>query len=570
MRADSLNPPPLAPCDALPFDPAEGEPQHPRPVGPPPQTRGIPISSATDLGKDDRAPEPAGFRSILFPPELGWMRAERGDQPACFIDLNLDQVIAAIVVKRDEEVLRPIFHATYRNEEIVRYRQAVFADLERPEVFQIFPVFCEAMRMVRANLAYADKISYRCHRLTVILRGIGLYCDAVESLLRGLRSVTVRSAGLRSLQVYLTDYAGSLPFTQLATETRNLRETLSRISYGMLFRGDKVTVRKYASEPDYTVTILERFARFRETDVAPRVTSRPKDDFSLNHIEEGILEFVGRLFPKEFHALEDFVARHPGFIDDVIATFDRELGFYVAYLAFIDPLRQAGLPFCHPEVSATERVTQVSGSFDLALAAKLVQENQPIVCNDFFLRGAERLLVVSGPNQGGKTTFARMFGQLHFLAGLGCPVPGTHARLFLADQILTHFEREEDITNLRGKLEDELVRLHQSCQAMTPDSVIVLNEIFNSTSLDDQVFLSTKVLQQILAVDAIGVCVTFIDALSTLSEKTVSMMSTVMPDDPARRTFKIIRKPADGLAYALSLAEKRGVTYARLRTRVRP
>ncbi len=77
-------------------------------------------------------------------------------------------------------------------------------------------------------------------------------------------------------------------------------------------------------------------------------------------------------------------------------------------------------------------------------------------------------------------------------------------------------------------------------------------------------------LEKILATDAIGVCVTFIDALSTLSDKTVSMMSTVMPDDSARRTFEVIRKPADGLADALSLAEKRGATYERLRTRVRP
>ena len=119
-------------------------------------------------------------------------------------------------------------------------------------------------------------------------------------------------------------------------------------------------------------------------------------------------------------------------------------------------------------------------------------------------------------------------------------------------------------------MEDELVRLHQTCQIMTSNSVIVLNEIFNSTSLDDQVFLSTKVLEQILATGAICVCVTFIDALSRLGEKTVSMVSTVMPDDPAIRTFQIIRKPADGLAYALSLAEKRGVTYEQLRTRVRP
>jgi DNA mismatch repair ATPase MutS len=212
----------------------------------------------------------------------------------------------------------------------------------------------------------------------------------------------------------------------------------------------------------------------------------------------------------------------------------------------------------------------VESSFDLALAAKLVRETGTIVRNDFHLTGQERLLVVSGPNQGGKTTFARMFGQLHFLAGLGCPVPGEAARVFLPDRIFTHFEREEDITNLRGKLEDELVRLHTSCESMTSNSVIVLNEIFNSTSLDDQIFLSTRILEKILATDAISVCVTFVDALSTLSDKTVSMVSTVDTEDLAHRTFKVIRKAADGLAYALSLAQNHGVTYEQMRRRVRP
>jgi DNA mismatch repair protein MutS len=510
------------------------------------------------------------FRSILFPPGLEQARIQHREQPACFVDLNLDLIVAAVVSKRDEEVLRPIFYSNYRNEEIVRYRQAVFADLERPEVFAIFPTFCEAMRMVRANLAYAEKISYPCHRHTVILRAARLYCDAVASLLYNLQSLAPRSAGLKAFQAYLTGYTGSDAFTQLAEETRGLREALSKISYGMLFRGDKITVRKYASEVDYTVTILARFAKFREKDIRPSGSRKPRDDFSLNHIEEGILEFVGRLFPDQFRRLDDCVARHSDFIDDVVAQFDREIGFFVAYLQFIEPLRKAGLPFCYPDVSTSSKNINVTAGFDLALAAKLIQEKAIVICNDFHLTGPERLIVVSGPNQGGKTTFARMFGQLHFLAGLGCPVPGENARLFLADHLFTHFEREEDITNLRGKLEDDLVRLHQTCQAMTSNSVIVLNEIFNSTSLDDQVLLSTKILDQILAVDAIGVCVTFIDALSTLSEKTVSMVSTVDPADLARRTFKIIRKRADGLAYALSLAQKHGVTYQQLRTRVRP
>ncbi|HTW72015.1 MAG TPA: hypothetical protein VME47_19165 [Acetobacteraceae bacterium] len=214
------------------------------------------------------------FKSILFPPGLETERAEHIDQPPCFVDLNLDQAVAAIVAKRDEEALRPIFHATYRNEDIIRYRQAVFADLERAEVFQPFPAFGETMRTVRTNLAYADKIAYKCHRHMVLLRAIHLYCEGVRTLLQSLEAVTLRSAGLTNLRRYLADYAKSDAFSPLATEAQHLRDTLSRLTYGTLYRGDKVAVRKYASEPDYRSCPTE-WCRSRCGYVARRRDSQP-------------------------------------------------------------------------------------------------------------------------------------------------------------------------------------------------------------------------------------------------------------------------------------------------------
>jgi DNA mismatch repair protein MutS len=161
-----------------------------------------------------------------------------------------------------------------------------------------------------------------------------------------------------------------------------------------------------------------------------------------------------------------------------------------------------------------------------------------------------------------------MFGQLHYLAGLGLPVPAAEARLQLADRLFTHFEREESLKTLRGKFEDELVRIRAILEQATAESVLIMNESFGSTTLGDALAVGGAIVGQIIALDALCVFVTFVDELATLGEATVSMMSMVDPDDRARRTYRIARKPADGLAYATALAAKYELTYDSVRRRI--
>src|SRR5271166_5768124 len=509
----------------------------------------------------------ANFRSVLTLSSESGDSAEASEAPASFVDLNLDQIVASITAGKQEYNLAPFFHRPLKSVEAIKYRQDVMRDLENRGLFDAVTEFANAIRSVRDDLTQVEKLHYEYQKEAWALDAIDLYCQAVRQLLAGFCLSRPQSAGLVAFVAYLEAYTASPTFQQLLEDIAALRAKLASIRYKLLIGNGVIIVSAYSDEPDYGAEIRADFGKFRQGAAADH-DFKFKDFAQLNHIEAGVLDRVARLYPDTFAELDAFIARNANFFDPTIQRFDREVQFYMAYVAHMRSIGATGLPFCYPAVSPASKEIRASECYDLALARILADKRLPIVTNDFYLDGRERIAIVSGPNQGGKTTFARTFGQLHYLASIGCPVAAAEARLFLFDQLFTHFEKEEDIHILRGKLHDDLYRLHNTLAATTSHSIIILNEVFNSTSLNDAVFLSTKVLTTIIALDAICVCVTFIDELAALSKTAVSMASNVKPDNIAERTFKIVRRPPDGLAYAISVAEKYRLTYAQLRERL--
>jgi hypothetical protein len=513
--------------------------------------------------QEHRSPSP----SVLFEHPDDAVGVDEFHEPDYFADLNLDQLVASLCAGREQYNLAPLFYAPLHRVGAAHFRHSVFRDLEKPDIRAAVEAAAAGMRRMREQLAQIEKLRYPPQAQAWFLAAAHTYRTAVSALSVALDAAEVDSEGLRALRQYLGDYTSSTLFTALAADVETTQLGLVGLRYDVHIHGPHVAVTAYDGEPDYTTEIEETFARFRQGAARNYLKDR-YELLSMNHVEEQILDRVARLYPEPFATLASFCERHRDFHDTTVERFDREVQFYLSYLTLVTRLRDAQLPFCYPHVSARSKQLAVADTFDIALANKLTAENTPVVCNDFHLGGPERTFIVSGPNNGGKTTFARTFGQLHYLASLGVLVPGRDARLFLSDRIYTHFEREEDVETLRGKLEDELVRVHDILEHATANSVIVMNESFNSTTLDDARFLGTAVLRQILDLGALALYVTFVDELASLSDAIVSMVSTVVEDNPAQRTFKIVRRPADGLAYAWAIAEKYGLTYDRLMDRV--
>jgi DNA mismatch repair protein MutS len=503
--------------------------------------------------------------SILFPDGGGEAAGEA--LPAFLGDLNLDQVFAALAASRSSYRLTPFFAEPLGDTTAIVYRHEVFRDLESEPTRRAVETFVRAVADMRERLDQAAKLHYRRQRESWFLDAVGVYLDALRTLTERLSQLDLRSRGFRELRAYLARHVASAQFRELVAETLDLQRRLAGVAYSLRIRGSRVTVNRYADEPDQSREVGAVFARFQQGATKDyQVTFR--DFVDMNHVEAMILDRVAQLHAEIFPRLSGFCASRGDFVDPVVGRFDREIQFYLAWLDLMGRLRAAGLSFCYPEVSSTAKQVVAEDTFDVVLASKLVGEGRPVVCNDLALQCGERIFVVTGPNQGGKTTFARTFGQLHHLGRLGLPVPGRRARLFLCDRVFTHFEKEELVTDLRSKLEDELIRIREILEHATADSVVIMNESLASTTVDDALFLGRDVLLRLLDRGVLAVYVTFIDELTRVADGLVSMVSTVFPDDPARRTFKVVRQAADGRAYAMAIAEKYGLTFRQLEERI--
>ncbi|HTT73812.1 MAG TPA: DNA mismatch repair protein MutS [Thermoplasmata archaeon] len=482
-------------------------------------------------------------------------------------DLQLEPVFGAVVQGREEYDLLPIFRAPSGDLGVVEFRQAVFRDLERPAVRTAFEGFAGSLRSVRRSLALAQRLPVPYQGARWFLDAVREYVAAARRLSAALAAAEPRSRGLRELGEFLTEYLATAKFLRLAEESDRRGAAIAALRYTLRIEESRVTVGAFAGQAPFSAEVAATFARF-PSGARERGTRAPRERPEMDPVEEAVQARVALLFPREFAELAAFRDREREFFDPTVARVDREIQFYLAWLDHVRRLTERGVPFCYPSLSERSKEERVLDAVDLALVGTRADPATTVVANDVAFHGAERILVVTGPNNGGKTTYARMVGQLHYVAQLGAPVPAREASLLLVDRVLTHFERGEPTADLRGNLLDELVRVHELLAVATDRSLLVLNETFGSAALEDALFLGREVLERIARRDALAVFVTFLDELAALGPATASLGSVVSPEHPEARTYRFRRQPATGQAYALALAERHGLTYEALRRRL--
>jgi hypothetical protein len=168
-----------------------------------------------------------------------------------------------------------------------------------------------------------------------------------------------------------------------------------------------------------------------------------------------------------------------------------ELAFYLGCLNLYRELTRIGMPLCFPDPTDSPiRNLKATQLYDAGLALRL---QQPIVGNDVHAEGI-RMVVVTGANQGGKSTFLRSLGLAQLLMQAGMFVPAARLSASPCSGIFTHFKREEDETLSSGKFDEELNRMTGLVDAIRPNGLLLMNESFSSTNETEGAEIGTTVV----------------------------------------------------------------------------
>jgi DNA mismatch repair ATPase MutS len=171
-----------------------------------------------------------------------------------------------------------------------------------------------------------------------------------------------------------------------------------------------------------------------------------------------------------------------GSTDHILSFFNllrAELAFYLGCLNLHERLSQKGEPTCFPmPVAPGERRLSFNGLYDVCLALSLKQR---VVGNDVNADN-KNLVIITGANEGGKSTLLRSIGLSQLMMQSGMFAPAETFSSDVCDGLFTHYKREEDVTMKSGKLDEELSRMSDIVDNITSSSMLLFNESFAATN----------------------------------------------------------------------------------------
>jgi adenylylsulfate kinase-like enzyme len=404
--------------------------------------------------------------------DFDMQRALPGNEAALTQDLELNTLFGAMAAGDAFlfEVAKRAVLTGLTDPEAITYRQQVLRDcLANPSlVRELYELAAEAIgaeRKVFGSL-FRDSPSAIVHRSVQVLELLAGFLSRLREI-ADLHAGSFSSPGFRK---FFATLAQQLDEEYMALVEGHLKE--------LKFRGGMLISAQLGSGNHGAGHALRRA---REPGWRERISflDRSGYSFTIPDRDESGYRALRELEDKGLNLVANALAQSTEHVLRFLTALRIEIGFYVACLNLHERLAEKGEPTCFPVPTRPGEATlSAEGLYDVCLALTI---DQRVVDNEINA-DHKSLVMITGANQGGKSTILRAVGLAQLLMQAGMFVAGESLRANVCDGVFTHYKREEDDTMESGKLDEELRRMSEIAESIKPNCMLLCNESFSSTN----------------------------------------------------------------------------------------
>ena len=525
------------------------------------------------------------FLSLLYPTEAS-AELHRASENLPRIDEDTaEQLGLSALLPLKSCALSDFFTA---DPEVILYRQRTFADLLRyptavATLSRVLPILCDIRELRALESAGGDSGDAYLYSMTEI----ELYVSCIDLLAEGLTDDGDRFESPALTTLYKTvrelaesDYYRELneKLNALSSRVREVRSITVGVNLDEQLRPVEAGVLSVNGETFKSGKLLDKILRMSFKNdaftciaaLAPfggRGQSENREA-ALNSAFHGALAEVFRDSVKGWRAIVgDYVLSNTDFLLSILP----EIEFVTRAIAYLEHLTALGKDYVFPTLAAPEeKAFAATGLYNPDVALRI---DGPVVDNDFAFDDDARIYILTGPNRGGKSVITCAVGIAQALCQLGLPVPAKSATLSPADGIFVHFPDGADDTIDKGRLGEECARLREIFDALTENSLVLLDESLSSTGAYEAAYIAAELLASFGALGVRGIFSTHLHELAAstdaINEKSASrggvrIDNLVAGIEEGLRSFLILRRKPDGRSYAGDIADKYGLSFEKL------
>ncbi|MCI7767356.1 MAG: hypothetical protein MSJ26_05150 [Oscillospiraceae bacterium] len=531
---------------------------------------------------------------------LNRRRIELSDKfPCTFMNDLMTDTLASMICRRNPQNVQKLFREMCTDLDVINYRLDALEDVMNnpklsPSLHNAAKKLLETEEKNRGGNGSPDSFTALGDRIEMLDSYIACM-EELDELSRELGS-GIRSEAFKSFFEIIGGRCKSEEFAKMKQDITELKDAFSKkirsvtvainfnaemrpVSAGIVSYSDKPAGEK----PNVFDRLFYKNNAFSDTVVSGKLRSGlPNEDGYLSEADKALFDALEKLTSSYMRRLEGALKVYDRLSFSRLSMLSDQLEIFDGIAKIADTCAARGLKMCRPEFTDKPRTAELTNLFDPCFYFKAAAANSDargdelVVRNSLSMDDSGRFFVLTGANNGGKTTFLRGAGLCFLMAQTGFYVPAEGYKASLCDFIFTHFPKEEETGINASRFTTEIRDLKTISDHITENSLLLMNESIQSTTPKECAEIASELIRIFCIIGVRGIFATHITELAMMfgdiaadpdcRSIPVSIVAAV-DENSGKRLYRIGRGMPLKQSYARDIFDSFGINIGNVRKR---